>query len=432
MREGGLHADFARIVRSQNGEYSGMTEERASMHTKTVSCGRFTVPQRIEHLVLALSFTVLGLTGLVQKYVQNSLSEWLIEMMGGIQSTRILHRAAAIVFSLLAVYHIIAVAYKIYVRRVPMTMIPSLKDIKDGLQLLGYNLFLKKNPPNMPRYNFAEKLEYWALVWGGIIMVLTGFMLWNPLITTAFLPGQFIPAAKAVHGAEAVLAVLAIVVWHMYNVHIKMFNVSMFTGKLTEHQMEQEHGAEWGEIISGQTTSESSNPARRRRQIVFFPIAILFAAGGVGTVYWTATVEATAIETLPIPISQPAVYSPDREASPLLTKAESVSAPLIAHPVEGMEQCQICHGSSKMRPVPLNHQGRPIESCEICHKPSPVKKVVSSGSSGAQVSGPKPIPHPTEADPYKTCTNCHGIGRPMAFPPNHSGYPASSCAACHK
>ncbi len=393
---------------------------------------RFTVPQRMEHLVLTLSFTILGVTGLVQKYALNSLSEWLIEMMGGIQSTRILHRAAAIILSLLAVYHIISVAYKLFVHRVPMTLFPSTKDIKDGFHSLRYSLFLSKNPPKMPRYNFAEKLEYWALIWGGIIMGVTGFMLWNPLITTTFLPGQFIPAAKAVHGAEAVLAVLAILVWHFYNVHIKMFNKSMFTGKLTRHQMEEEHGAEWDEIVSGKTHPEPSDPIRHRRQIIFFFIATLIAVGGAGTVYWAATAEATAIEILPEPISRPEIYSPETPGSPLTTKSEPVSAPLITHPMEGRRQCQTCHGISEMKPMPENHQGRPVESCGICHKPSPVKKTGDSSPKKAQVSGPKPIPHTTETDPYKNCMDCHGTDKPEAFPSNHAGYPVEICKNCHK
>jgi hypothetical protein len=70
-------------------------------------------------------------------------------------------------------------------------------------------------------------------------MTITGFMLWNPIATTELLPGSIIPAALAAHGGEALLAVLAIVIWHMYNVHIKSFNPSMFTGWLPRDQMER-------------------------------------------------------------------------------------------------------------------------------------------------------------------------------------------------
>ena len=92
--------------------------------------------------------------------------------------------------------------------------------------------FFKVEPPQEARYTFGEKVEYWSVVWGTVIMAVTGFMMWNPISTLRFLPGEAIPAAKAAHGGEAVLAVLAIIIWHFYHVHIKTFNKSMFTGKL--------------------------------------------------------------------------------------------------------------------------------------------------------------------------------------------------------
>ena len=351
-----------------------MSEERVEVRADLEIPRRFTVPQRIEHFVMAASFTVLGVTGLVQKFAMNSLAEQLIGIMGGIEMTRVIHRVAAIVFALLTVYHSIVLAHKFFVRRIQMTMVPTLKDVRDGLHSLGYCMFLRKDSPKMPRYNFAEKLEYWALIWGGLIMLVTGFMLWNPLITTLFLPGQFIPAAKAAHGGEAVLAVLAIIVWHFYNVHIKMFNKSMFTGKMTRHQMEEEHGAEWSDLIAGNVCPAPVPANMRRRQLIFMPIAVAFAALGIGGIYWAATAETTAISTLPAPTSQPKVYSPAISSPQVSTKSAGVSAPLIPHSIAGQEQCYKCHGKSGMKPAPSNHEGRPIESCRICHKPGPPPK----------------------------------------------------------
>ncbi|MBN1570065.1 MAG: cytochrome b/b6 domain-containing protein [Acidobacteria bacterium] len=408
-----------------------MSNEKEITHADLQIPRRFTVPQRIEHFLLAASFTILGLTGLVQKYALNSISEWLIALLGGIQMTRIIHRAAAIVFVLLSIYHVIIIAYKYFVCRLNMTMLPTLKDVTDGIHSLRFSLFLHKNPPKLPRYNFAEKLEYWALIWGGIIMVVTGFMLWNPLITTAFLPGQFIPAAKAAHGGEAVLAVLAIIIWHFYNVHIKMFNKSMFTGKLTRHQMEEEHGAEWDEFLSGKAHARPSPHVLRRRRILFMPIAILAAASGVGGIYWAATAEATAVSTLPVPLTRTQVYSP-QAASEASVKAAAVSAPSIPHPIAGQEKCFQCHGRSGMKPMPANHESRPIESCRICHKLGPAPKRSEPVAEKAKAAGPKPVPHPTEESLYKDCRNCHDLGKLKPYPANHSNYPLTTCKACHK
>jgi len=394
---------------------------------------RFTVPQRIEHFFLALSFTILGITGLVQKFGLNPFSEYLINLMGGVEMTRVIHRAAAIVFALSSVYHLIAVGHKFFVQRVRMTMMPVPKDLADGLHWILYSLFLRKNPPRMPRYTFAEKLEYWALIWGGIIMIATGFMLWNPLITTRFLPGQFIPAAKAAHGGEAVLAVLAIIVWHFYNVHIKMFNRSMFTGKLTPHQMEEEHGEEWHEILAGNPDPAPLAEAVRRRQLIFLPAAVFVAVIGIGGIYWAATAETTAVSTVPVPLSRSEVYSPTAALAQESARTENVEAPLIPHPVAGQEQCDACHSNSGFKPVPADHQGRPVESCRICHRPGPLSgwSVAAADKGGQEKGGLQPPPHPTTG-PYEDCLICHAIGKMKPFPDYHANTKVENCNICHK
>ena len=94
--------------------------------------------------------------------------------MGGIETVRIIHRIAAVTIVLMSVYHVIVLGYKIWVRRVEMTMLPGLKDVTDALDVVRYNLGLTKEHPRMPRYNFGEKVEYWAMVWGTVVMAITG------------------------------------------------------------------------------------------------------------------------------------------------------------------------------------------------------------------------------------------------------------------
>jgi cytochrome b subunit of formate dehydrogenase len=408
-----------------------MSREKDAMSTDLQIPLRFTIPQRIEHALLAVSFTVLGFTGLIQKYAAGSMANRLIEWLGGIEATRLIHRWAAAVFCLLGIYHLISLAYKIIVRRVEMTMMPVKKDFADAFRLIGYNLFLIRKPPQMPHYSFTEKLEYWALIWGGIIMAVTGFMLWNPLITTRFLPGQFVPAAKAAHGGEAVLAVLAIIVWHFYNVHFKSFNKSMFTGKLSMHQMEEEHGIDLSRILAGETDSMPAPQVRRRRMLLFIPVAVAIAVAGVGTVYWAATSETTAISTLPA-IPHPGVTGPDKISASQAIRSKAIPAPLIPHQLEGRKKCKQCHSSSGMAPMPANHQGRPVESCLICHKPGPQPKPAKPEADAVKSSKPAAIPHSIEGDMYKDCTRCHGAGKFKPFPANHAGFSTGSCKACHK
>jgi cytochrome b subunit of formate dehydrogenase len=271
------------------------------MSHSTTQYPRFDRWQRIEHGFLIFSFTALAVTGLPQKYSATLWGSTAIGLMGGIETTRLLHRGAAIILMALTIYHFVAVAYRIFVARVRMTMLPSWQDVKDGIQALGYNLHLATQPPRMGRYNFGEKVEYWAVIWGTVIMIITGFMLWNPIATAHLLPGQLIPASKAAHGGEALLAVLSIVTWHLYNVHIKHFNRSMFSGNISHHEMESEHAQELADMAAmpKHTPSPAEQARLERRRRVFIPIAAVISLGLLIGLYYFVTFESTAIETVP-------------------------------------------------------------------------------------------------------------------------------------
>ena len=195
-------------------------------------------------------------------------------------------------------WHLLVFGYLSYVRRTRLTMLPTLQDAKDGWQALMYNIGRAQSPPQMGRYTFEEKMEYWAFVWGAIIMGVTGFMMWNPITTARFLPGEVIPAAKAAHGGEALLAVLAIIVWHMYGVHIKSFNRSMFTGKMTEEEMLHEHPLELADIKSGIADRPVDEATLRKRQRLYLPIAGVLALFMLLGVYGFVNAEQTALTTV--------------------------------------------------------------------------------------------------------------------------------------
>jgi len=271
---------------------------------------RFSVDQRIEHVVLIFSFFVLGLTGLPQKFPLSPISEFFFQILGGIDTIRFIHRFAAFVMMIQALFHVLSVSYRLFVMKTRAGMLPSTQDVFDAARQLGYNLGLVKEPPKMERFNFIEKAEYWALVWGTLIMGITGFMLWNPIATTELLPGQIIPAAKAAHGAEAILAVLAILLWHFYHVHIREWNPSIFTGRMSRHQMNEEHAAELERIESGEDDGPPPPEARERRQMIFFPFAAVFTLGFLFLVFFFTNYEQTAITTLPPAEREVEAFSP--------------------------------------------------------------------------------------------------------------------------
>ena len=261
---------------------------------------RFGRLDRAQHLLMLVSFLVLTVTGLPQKFIYADvhLLDVLIDLMGGIETIRVVHRIAATVLMAVTVFHLLDVAYRLIVKRVALTMLPRYQDLLDALQALRYNLGLAHTRPRMDRYTWEEKVEYWSLVWGTIVMIATGFMLWNPIATTHLLPGESIPAAQVVHGGEALLAILAVLVWHFYSVHLRHFNRSMFTGELSEHEMEAEHPLELERIRAGEPPAANPQLVARRERL-FLPIAGVVALALLAGIYWFVTFEQTAITTLP-------------------------------------------------------------------------------------------------------------------------------------
>jgi cytochrome b subunit of formate dehydrogenase len=232
-------------------------------------------------------------------YAETTLGQNLIGWMGGIELVRIIHRWMAFILVAGAIYHLFTSAYRLFVKEEKMAMLPERKDGQDLVQWIRYNLGRAEKPPKMAKFNFGEKFEYWALVWGTGVMIITGFMLWNPIATTNILPGQIIPAAQAAHGGEALLAVLAIIIWHMYNVHIKHFNPSMFTGKLPRHQMEEEHALEMERLDKGgRPWPELDLPVRRRRERNYIIISVIVGVLILAVLIWAFTFEETALETI--------------------------------------------------------------------------------------------------------------------------------------
>ncbi len=261
---------------------------------------RFSLDQRIEHILFLVSFSILGFTGLIQKFHESPFSVAMIALLGGIEITRIIHRTNAVIMLIVSGYHVIALGYRMFVLRVPWTMLPGIEDARHILQDIAYYLGFRRKRAYYGRYNYGEKMEYLAVVWGTIVMAVTGFMMWNPINTANLLPGQYIPAAKAAHGGEAVLAVLAIILWHFYNVHIRSFNKSMFTGKLNHEEMEEEHPAELALIESGKQAALPTPQVLRKRQQIFFPVAIVMAGVFSFGIWRFITLEPnTAITTLP-------------------------------------------------------------------------------------------------------------------------------------
>jgi cytochrome b subunit of formate dehydrogenase len=317
------------------------------MSTNTYT--RFEISQRIEHILALTSFVILAVTGLPQKYSAAGWAQAMISALGGIELTRQIHHVAAIVLMLETIYHLVGLGYRAFVKRTRFSMLPGMRDVADALGAFLFNLGFRKEKPQGGRYTYEDKAEYWAFVWGTVVMVITGFMMWNPIATASMFPGQFIPAAKAAHGGEAVLAVLAIIVWHMYGVHLRHFNKSMWTGRLTEHEMAEDHPLELADIKAGVASTPVEPVVFKKRQQIYYPVAGVLAAVLLFGVYRFVTFEQTAIETVPPRREEVAAFAPLTPTplpTPRPTPTSAAMLPVWEENIANVlqDKCGDCHG----------------------------------------------------------------------------------------
>ncbi len=221
---------------------------------------RLTTNQRIQHWLLLTSFSVLVISGFALQYPDS----WLGWLSGSSESIRrMIHRIAAVVMLAAGTYHI---AYLIVTREGRAwvkDMFPRVKDVKDVLQNFGYYLGIGKVRPKFARFGYAEKAEYWAVVWGTIIMGLTGLMIWFKLGLFSPLPRWWIDIALAVHFYEAILATLAIVVWHFYHVifdpDVYPINFAFYDGKMSEEFYKEEHELDYERLKEDAKVKEAQS-----------------------------------------------------------------------------------------------------------------------------------------------------------------------------
>ncbi|MDO8525685.1 MAG: cytochrome b/b6 domain-containing protein [Candidatus Omnitrophota bacterium] len=201
---------------------------------------RWTFSERLQHFILLITFTVLAYTGFALRFSEAWWAFPFTVIKDGSDWRRILHRGTAIVFCLLSAYHAWFLLLTKRGRSEFKAFLPGIKDFVDLYKMLKHNLGISKEKPKFERFNFVEKYEYWALIWGSLIMIMTGVMLiFNTFVMKHF-PKWILDVAATIHFYEALLATLAILVWHLYfsifsPEHYPM-NWSWITGRTTEDE----------------------------------------------------------------------------------------------------------------------------------------------------------------------------------------------------
>ncbi|MBC8095345.1 MAG: cytochrome b/b6 domain-containing protein [Akkermansiaceae bacterium] len=177
---------------------------------------------------------------------------------------RWVHRVSGVVLLLVGAYHLLYLLATRDGRRLVKDLFPARKDVADVFGTVRYLFGLSKQKPAIGRFGYAEKMEYWAVVWGTFLMGATGLMIWFKIDVTQFLPRWMVDVALTVHYYEAILACLAIVVWRFYHVIIDPdvypVNLACWDGKVSGHWQQEEHPLDTDALRDSEKKIEKTSP----------------------------------------------------------------------------------------------------------------------------------------------------------------------------
>ena len=242
--------DFIRKARRKLLIRRGTIEEEHVGHRLYL---RMTLNERFQHGTLMVSFILLVITGFMLRYPDAWWVETIRNLSDSVFDLRsLIHRTAGVAMVAASLYHIYYVSFTTRGRDLIRDLLPRLQDARDALAVVKYNLAFTKIKPKFGRFSYIEKSEYWALVWGTMLMAATGFIMWFDNTFMGLFGKLGWDVARTIHFYEAWLATLAIVVWHVYyvifNPDIYPMNLAWVTGHLTETEMAEEHPLELEEI----------------------------------------------------------------------------------------------------------------------------------------------------------------------------------------
>jgi formate dehydrogenase gamma subunit len=197
--------DFlSKLIRRRRAEESGDQVVRMNLYF------------RIAHWGVMLSFPTLVITGFALKYPDAWWSAPLLIWENRVAFRGSVHRAAGVVLIAATIYHVVHLAVSRRDRALLTAMLPRWSDVTGLVHMFRYNLGLSDTEPKFSKFSYAEKLEYWAFLWGTVVMSLSGFLLWFTNFTLRNFPKRVLDAATAIHWYEALLATFSILLWHFY------------------------------------------------------------------------------------------------------------------------------------------------------------------------------------------------------------------------
>ena len=206
--------------------------------------------ERIQHGVLVVAFTVLVWSGFALKYPHAWWAAPLTTWESHWRVRGAIHRTAGVILISLSLLHLVSLLRSGRLRQHWKTLWPQRRDASEAARGLAYNLGLARRRPVVSSHSYVEKLEYWAVIWGTVLMSITGIMLWANTLVITWFTKVMLDVVTAIHFYEAVLATLAIVIWHFYSVIFDPEVYPMDSAWLTGYSVRRRPSAE-GEEPAG-------------------------------------------------------------------------------------------------------------------------------------------------------------------------------------
>jgi cytochrome b subunit of formate dehydrogenase len=210
---------------------------------------RFQPFEVYQHVLMFLSFGTLVVTGFALKFPDAGWVQFLLNIGMDEPVRALVHRIAAVVMIVISVIQLFYFIGTKKGRKDFIALIPVRDDLVHLWQNFLYYTGFSKTKPEYDRYDYGEKAEYLALIWGVIVMGTSGFVLWFPEFFMKFLPSWSFETAEIIHYYEAWLATLAILVWHWFFVifHPEKYpmNTTWMDGKITEEELKHHHPLEY-------------------------------------------------------------------------------------------------------------------------------------------------------------------------------------------
>jgi len=242
--------------------------EKRRRERRAATVQRFTRLEAVEHQLNLIAFFILVLTGFALKFPD---AGWvrLLESLGLTEELRgLTHRVAAVLMIAVALVHTGYLVLTRRGRRDLVGILPRISDVKDFLHSMAWHLGRRRDRPRFPRFDYTEKAEYLALLWGTSVMILTGLILWFPTVALRYLPSWAFSVSEVIHYYEAWLAFLAILVWHFFFVifhpDVYPINLTFLGGRTTVEHALHRHGsleAATGEPVGPEPPEEPIGPA---------------------------------------------------------------------------------------------------------------------------------------------------------------------------